>query len=147
MKHQQVFTVASKAFWVTLQSPMKTLGEFIFQLSFNSERVAHGRLHKHWHEFLQIQQAQKPGKISTRVTGTAKTLRLRSQHRAAETKSDGHKSLCNDLSAICALVCEASRGLWRKWAAKHYYYYSLVAIITPILIPVTGVRKKKEKIR
>lgn len=87
---------------------MKSLGEFVFQLSFSSEKVAHGRLHKHWHEFLQLQQAQKPGKISTRVTGTAKTLRLRSQHRAAETKSDVHKSLCSHLSAICALVCEAS---------------------------------------
>lgn len=58
MKHQQVFTVASKAFWVTLRSPVISLGQFVFQLSFNSKRAAHGRLHKHWHEFLQLQQAQ-----------------------------------------------------------------------------------------
>lgn len=87
---------------------MKSLGEFVFQLSFNSERVAHGRLYKRWHEFLQLQQVQNPGKISTRVTETAKTLQLRGQHRAAEMKSDVHQSLCNHLSAICALVCEVS---------------------------------------
>lgn len=146
MKHQQVFTVASKAFWVTLQSPMESLGQFVFQLSFNSKRIARGRLHKHWHEFSQLQQTQNPGKVSTRVTGTAKALQLRGQHRAADVKSDVHKSLCSHLSVICALVWEASPGLWRNWAAKHHYYYIHVSVITPTIISGTGVRKEKGEI-
>lgn len=97
---------------MTLQSPMKSLGEFVFQLSFNiPKRTAHGRLHKHWHEFSQLQQAQN---LEKSAPGTARTLRLRGQQRAAEMKSDVDKSLCNHLSASWALVCEAIQGLRRK---------------------------------
>lgn len=103
-------------------SLMKSQGELVSQLSFNTGQVNHVKLHKRLHKFLQLHQAQKNGKISTRVAGTAKTLRLTCQHRAAKMKSDVHKSVCNHLSAICALVCEASPRLGRKWAAKHYYY-------------------------